>query len=143
MDRTVITLFRFCLVAYAGLAIALIVKVLLIGHGPLPEAALAYLRWWNEEPQSAVERVVSWVGLVTASISIVSALCMIVFARSARPVFALCIALAVAVEPLMDYPVLQTPGENFGDSLLGLIAGAIIVFSFWSGASNRFAKSAP
>jgi hypothetical protein len=129
--------------AYAVLAIAVAVKVLFIGPGELPEPALAYLRWWNEQPQSAVERAVGWISLFTVGISIASALAMIVFARWARPVFAACIVLAIALQPLMDYPTLQSPGEYFLDTLLAVIAGAIIVFSYWSKAGDRFAKSAP
>jgi hypothetical protein len=143
MDRTAVIPFRVCLVAYALAATALVVKVLVLGHGPLPEAAVAYLRWWSEEPQSFLEQAVGWVGLITALVSIVCALAMTAFVRWTRPVFAVCILLAVGVEPLMDYPVLKTPGEYFLDTLLSVLAGATIVFSYWTQVNDRFAKSAP
>jgi hypothetical protein len=139
--RTTVLLFRVCLVAYAVSTVAVIVKILVIGHGPLPESAVAYLKWWTEEPQSALERVVGWIGLSTAIISIVSALAMAIFTRWARPVFAACVVLGVAIEPMMDYPILKTPSESFLDTLVSVLAGAVIVFSYWSKAGDRFAHS--
>ena len=142
MNRTV-AIFRASLVAFVLLEIAVIVKVLLIGHGHLPEPARAYLRWWHETPQSAVERAVAWIGLLTVAIAIASALAMTAFARWARPVFAVCIALICASELLIDYPVLKSPIEYFLEAVLGVVAGAIIVFSYWSRAADGFAKNAP
>jgi hypothetical protein len=136
-------LFRVCLVAYAILATVSAVKILFVGPGPLPEPALAYLRWWHTEPQSTVERAVGWIGLATVVISVISALSMTVYIRWGRPAFATCAAIAIAMEPLMDYPVLKTPGEYFLDSLLGVISGAIVVFAYWSRVSDGFAKNAP
>jgi len=142
MDRTVL-IFRASLVAYALLVSAALVKVLLIGHGHLPEAALAYLKWWRETPQSTVERAVAWIGLFATASSIVSALAMTIFARWARPAFAACTVLIIALTLFMDYPVLKTPVEYFLEELWDAVAGGIIVLSYWSRAADRFARNAP
>jgi len=142
MGRTVV-IFRVSLVAYALLVSAALVKALLIGHGHLPEAALAYLKWWRETPQSTVERAIGWIGLVATASSIVSALAMTIFARWARPAFAACTVLIIALTPFMDFPVLKTPGEYFLEELWDALAGAIIVFSYWSKTADRFARNAP
>ena len=72
-----------------------------------------------------------------------SALAMTIFARWARPVFAVSLALLCGLGLLMDYPVLKTPSEDFLDLVGGVVAGAIVVFSYWSKVAGGFAKNAP
>src|SRR5260221_14746737 len=117
MGRTVV-IFRVSLVAYALLVSAALVKALLIGHGHLPEAALAYLKWWRETPQSTVERAVGWIGLVATASSIVSALAMTIFARWARPAFAAWYVVIHALNPFMGFPSLKTSGGYFFEGLV-------------------------
>src|SRR5258706_7932568 len=142
MGRTVV-IFRVSLVAYALLVSAALVKALLIGHGHLPEAALAYLKWWRETPQSTVERAVGWIGLVATASSIVSALAMTIFARWARPAFAACTVLTIALTPFMDFPVLKTPGEDFLEELWDALAGAPLVLFYLSKTADPVSGDGP
>src|SRR5580765_8167824 len=109
MDRTVV-IFRASLVAYVLLVSTVLVKVLLVGQGRLPEPAIAYLKWWRETPQSIVEQAVVGIGLFATASSIVSALAMTIFSHWARPAFATSMVLIIALTLFMDYPVLKTPG---------------------------------
>ena len=131
------------MVLYVLLVSTVLVKVLLVGHGRLPEPALAYLKWWRETPQSTVERAVVSIGLFATASSIVSALAMTIFSRWARPAFAASMGLIIALTLFMDYPMLKTPGEYFLEELWDAVAGAIIVFSYWSKAADRFARNVP
>jgi hypothetical protein len=67
---------------------------------------------------------------------------MVVFARWARSLFVACVVLLTGGEIFIDLPVLQVPVDQFIDSLLGVFAGGIIVFAFWSKVSDAFDKKA-
>ena len=143
MDRSTKLIFRTLLGAYAFLAIGVFIKVLFLGPGQVPEAAANYLNWWSQQPQSSIERAIGWVGLGAAVVSVISVLGMAVFAAWARPLFILSVLALIGSEPLMDLPILKTPVEYFFDSVTGVIAGAIVALSYWSGLSSEFSKKSP
>ena len=135
--------FRLTLAVYVFFVAIVSVKILYIGPGQIPDAAVAYINWWSQQPQSHLERFVGWAGLVAALASIIAALGMALFASWARVLFIVAVAVLIGSEFFMDYPILKTPIENFFDSLAGALSGAIIVFSYCSGITNEFSQSAP
>jgi hypothetical protein len=142
MDVSTRSTFRLVLVLYAVLSAVLIAMAFLFGKGQLPDAALAYLRWWAEQPRSSLQSVLAWIGLTATVVSVLCAIAMTVFARWARPLFAVCVVVLVASEAQYGYPVLQTSIGYLFSSVLAVLAGGIIVFSYWSGVSDAFAKQA-
>lgn len=136
-------LFRLALAAYVLSVTTVMVQVLLLGPPKLPEAAIAYLNWWAQQPQSRLEQVVGWVSLAASLTTIVAAIGMALFAPWARIFFVTAIGVLIGSEPLMDYPVLNTPIEHFFNSIAGAASGAIIAMSYWSGLANEFFRPAP
>jgi hypothetical protein len=53
-----------------------------------------------------------------------------------------CIAVLNGAELLLDLPVLQVPVDHVVGSLMGIFAGGIIVFAYWSKASDEFIHKA-
>lgn len=142
MDTKVRSVFRFALVAYVLLTIFFVLKVLLIGPGQLPAPAVAYLSWWMQQPHSDFGSMLLWVGNVTLAGSVVGALAMIAFARWARVLFVVCIVVLNGAELLLDLPVLQVPVDHVIGSTMGILAGGIIVFAYWSKVSDAFDSKA-
>lgn len=142
MDTSVHSIFRAALIAYVVLTVFFVLKVLLIGPGSLPAPAVAYLRWWMEQPHSDFGQALLWIGNVTLAGSVIAALGMVFFARWARVLFVACIAVLNGAELLLDLPVLQVPVDHVVGSLMGIFAGGIIVFAYWSKASDEFIHKA-
>jgi hypothetical protein len=142
MNTSVQLLFRIASIAYAVLTGFYVLKVLVIGPGALPDAAAAYLTWWVQQPISGFGKALTWAGNVALAGSVIAALGMVAFARWARPLFVICIAVLTGGELLLDLPVLQMPVEHFVETLLGILAGGIIVFAYWSRISDAFEKEA-
>ena len=142
MDSSARSKFRGVLILYVVLWAVLTTKVLLIGKGTLPDEALTYLRWWAQQPRSSLQSALAWVGLCVSFLSVICALAMTGFVRWARPLFAGSLPVLIAVEVQYSYPVLLTPVEYVLSSVLALLGGGIIVFSYWSSASDAFTKKA-
>jgi len=142
MDQSVRSIFRAALLAYVVLAVSYTVKVIVIGPGALPDPAAAYFLWWIQQPHPLFQQVLTWVGNAAGAGSIVAALAMLAFARWARHLFALCIIVLVGADVFIDLPVLTTPIDSFLQSLVGIVAGGIIVFAYWSRVSDAFEKKA-
>ena len=130
--------FRLTLVLYVVVTVAVVVKVLIIGPTDLPESAAMYVNWWAGQAQSDLELLAGWLGLVGILASLVAALAMTFFLRWGRPIFAAAICFAVISEGLLDLPVLKTPLEYFLDTLMAILAGGVIVSSYWSPVSSFF-----
>lgn len=128
--------------SYCVLTVALILKILLLGPGDLPEAARAYLSWYYQQPLSGLERAIGWTAMAASVVSIISALGLIFRGRWARPLFVACLVVLVFAELLLDLPVLKTPFEYFADSLLGVLAGTIVALAYWSEVANEFRTQA-
>jgi len=129
--------FRMFLLLYLASIVIGIVMVFFIGHDSLPEPAVKYLEWWNHEPQSVLEKTAGWVGLSATFISIISVIALYFKYRWARLTFLIMIVVLFTMELLMDYPVFQSPMENFFDSLAAILAGVIIALSYWSPISKK------
>lgn len=67
---------------------------------------------------------------------------LVTFARWARLLFVACIVVLNGTELFLDLPVLQVPVEQVLGSLMAILAGGIIVFSYWSTVSDAFTKKA-
>ncbi len=143
MERSSVVVFRTSLLLYVLILLGMYVKVFVIGVGVLPEPALAYLRWWHQEPQSIVERAAGWIGMVTSIVSLASAIAMVFFAPWTRHVFVACTVILLGAEAMGDFPFLKSPTENFFDTALAILAGGIVVFSYWSRVADGFSKRAP
>jgi hypothetical protein len=143
MDTSARSIFRIALAAYVVSTGCFVVKLLIIGPGALPDPAIAYLTWWLQQPLSEWDVVLTWIGNVAAAGSIVAAFGMFAFARWARPVFVASIAVLQGGELVSDLPpVLYTAVNHFLASLLGIFAGAIIVFAYWSNVYEAFDRRA-
>lgn len=136
------TLFRITLLAYSIAAAVVVIEVLVLGPRDLPDAAMSYLVWISQQPQSTFEVIAGWSSLIAVSISIAAALSMAAYVRVARPAFAIAIMTLVVTEIFLDFPVLKTQIEQVADSIVGVFAGGIIVFSYWSSISVNFGKQA-
>ena len=143
MDTSVQSIFRITLIAYVVCTAFFVLKVLVIGPGELPDPAIVYLRWWLQQPLSEFGKVLTWVGNVTLAGSVIAAFGMFAFARWARTLFVACIVVLQGGEAISDLePVLYTAVTHFVGSLLGILAGGIIVFAYWSRVSDAFEKKA-
>lgn len=142
MDTKVRSIFRVALIAYVLLTAFFVLKVLVIGPGQMPAPAVAYMTWWMQQPLSGFGRTLLWIGNVTLAGSVIGALGMVAFARWARPLFVVCIVVLNGGELLLDVPVLQVPVDHVVGSLMGIFAGGIIVFAYWSKVSDAFERKA-
>lgn len=143
MDISARSIFRLALIAYVVSTGLFILKLLVIGPGALPDPAIAYLRWWLQQPLSEWDTVLTWIGNVTLAGSVIGAFGMFTFARWARSLFVVCIVVLQGGELFSDLPpVLFTAVSHFLGSLLGIFAGGIIVFAYWSQVSDAFEKKA-
>lgn len=143
MDTSVRSIFRIALIAYVISTGFFVLKILVVGPGALPDPAIAYLTWWIQQPLSGWGTALTWIGNLTLAGSVIAAFGMLAFARWARPLFVACIAVLQGGEVLSDLPpVLYTSVNHFVGSLLGIFAGAIIVFAYWSKVSDAFEKKA-
>lgn len=142
MDTSARSIFRIALAAYVVLTGVFVLKMLVIGPAALPDPAIAYLTWWLQQPHSELGRVLTWVGNVTIAGSVMAAFGMLAFVRWARTLFVVCIVVLTGGEVLIDLPVLYTPVDHFIGSVLAILAGGIIVFSYWSKISDAFEKVA-
>lgn len=132
--------FKLTLGAYAVLALFILFKILFVGPSSLPETAMAYHAWLDQQPLSELARIASWTSLLATGASIGSAVAMAAFMSWSRFIFAASICLLIASEAMMDLPILKTPSETLADSMLGVLAGGAIALSYWSELAHRFVK---
>jgi hypothetical protein len=142
MGARALNTLRILAVCYGVLASGLILKILLIGPGEMPEPARAYLSWWYQQSRASVEQMAGWISLGATVLSIISAVGLLLLGRWARPLFAACLVALLFSELLLGLPVLKTPFEYFADSLLAILAGSIIALAYWSDAANEFRAQA-
>lgn len=133
-------IFRLILIIYVISLATVLIKIFFLGLGQLPEAALVYLQWWYQQPLSSIEQTTGWISLVAGISSIAGAIAMLFFMNWARALFAISILVLVATEAVLDLPVLITSIEAFLDSICSILAGGIIVFSYFTNLTNRFSK---
>lgn len=142
MGTSAKTTLRIVASSYCVLTVALILKILLLGPGDVPDPARAYLAWYYQQPLTSLERAIGWTSMAASVVSIISALGLLFLGRWARPLFVACLVVLVFGELFLGLPVLKTPFEYFADSLLGVLAGSIVALAYWSEVANEFRTQA-
>jgi len=133
-----VLVFRLALASYLALTLFVALKLLLGKSAALPEAAVSYMAWLAQQPNTVLASVAGWIALIATATSIVSGVAMALFAKWGRPVFAAAIVGLISSEAMIDLPVLKTPGEYLADSVLGVLAGGVIAMSYCATVSARF-----
>ena len=142
MGTSAKTTLRIVALSYCVLTVALILKILLLGPGDVPDPAQAYLAWFYQQPLTSLEQAIGWTSMAASVVSIIAALGLLFLGRWARPLFVACLVALVFGELLLGLPVLKTPFEYFADSLIGVLAGTIVALVYWSEVANEFRTQA-
>lgn len=137
---SILLIFKLTVGAYVVFALFVLFKILIVGPSSLPETAMAYQTWLDQQPLSELAILASWTSLLATGASIGSAVAMAAFMSWSRFVFAASICVLIASEAMMDLPILKTPSESLAESMLGVLAGVAIALSFWSELAHRFVK---
>lgn len=133
-----VLVFRLALASYLALTLFVALRLFLGKSDALPHAALSYMVWLAQQPNSALASVAGLVALIAVAVSIVSGAAMAVFAGWGRPVFAAAMAGLLSSEAMIELPVLKTPSEYLADTVLAMLAGGIIAMSYCATLSARF-----
>lgn len=111
---------------------------IMLASPELPDAAIRYYEWQQGRAGNEIEYLVQGVALLVLLATLFSAVGLLFFVSMARYVFIFSVVFMAFHELLVSTPMLLTGFELFVDTVVSVLAGAIIVMSFSGSVARKF-----